>query len=251
MKKQRYNSFYALVLIVAVWYLLYLTIDSVIISSPAAVIKVFFANFSSEILLHLLMSFYRITAAVAISLILGVSIGLLTGMHPQIDRYLAPLIYLLYPIPKIAFLPVFMLLFGLGDFSKIILLVVIVIFQIIVTTRDGVRSIDSKYFASARSLGMDRLDIYRHLVLPAVFPGILTALRITIGTSIAVLFFAENFAVRYGIGYYIMNSWSMVNYLKMYSGIIAVSLLGYFLFKGIDLLEAKFCSWQKVSDKDY
>ena len=245
MEKQKFNSFYALFLIIAVWYLLYFTIDSAIISSPSAVIKVFLVNFSGEILPHLLMSFYRITAAVLISLILGVSLGLLTGMHPEIDKFLAPLIYLLYPIPKIAFLPVFMLLFGLRDLSKIILLIVIVIFQIIVTTRDGVRGIDSKYFASARSLGMDRLDIYQHLVLPAVLPGILTALRITIGTSIAVLFFAENFAVKYGIGYYIMNSWSMVNYAKMYSGIIAVSLLGYFLFKGIDLLEQRFCSWQK------
>lgn len=249
MKKKKYDSLYALLFIIGFWYILYFTVDSAIIISPFAVIRVFILNFSGEIMPHLLMSFYRITAAVTVSLLLGVSIGLLTGMHPKIDRVLAPLIYLLYPIPKIAFLPVFMLLFGLGDLSKIILLIAIVIFQIIVTTRDGVRSIDNKYFASARSLGMDRLDVYRHLVLPAVFPGILTALRITIGSSIAVLFFAENFAVRYGIGYYIMNNWSMVNYLKMYSGIIAVSLLGYFLFKGIDLLEQKFCSWQKISEK--
>lgn len=245
MKKEKYNSFYSLLLIIIIWYILYFTVDSAIITSPAAVIRVFISNFSSEIIPHLLMSFYRILVAVTISLIFGVSIGLITGMNSKIDRFLAPLIYLLYPIPKIAFLPVFMLLFGLGDLSKIILLIVIVIFQIIVTTRDGVRSINSKYFASARSLGMERLDIYRHLVLPAVLPGILTALRITIGSSIAVLFFAENFAVKYGIGYYIMNSWSMVNYLKMYSGIIAVSLLGYFLFKGIDWLELKYCSWQK------
>jgi NitT/TauT family transport system permease protein len=245
MKKEKYNSFYSLLLIIIIWYILYFTVNSAIITSPAAVIRVFISNFSSEIIPHLLMSFYRILVAVTISLIFGVSIGLITGMNSKIDRFLAPLIYLLYPIPKIAFLPVFMLLFGLGDLSKIILLIVIVIFQIIVTTRDGVRSIDSKYFASARSLGMERLDIYRHLVLPAVLPGILTALRITIGSSIAVLFFAENFAVKYGIGYYIMNSWSMVNYLKMYSGIIAVSLLGYFLFKGIDWLELKYCSWQK------
>jgi NitT/TauT family transport system permease protein len=142
-----------------------------------------------------------------------------------------------------------MLLFGLGDLSKIILVFVIVIFQIIVTTRDGVKNIDSKYFASARSLGMNKWDIYKHLILPAVMPGILTALRITIGSSIAVLFFAENFAVRLGIGYYIMNSWSMVNYLKMYSGIIAVSFLGLALFKLIDVLENRFCSWQKLSEK--
>lgn len=249
MGKEKYKTFYALLLIIAIWYLLYFTMDSAIISSPGAVLMVFFKNFSSDILPHLLMSFYRILVAVSISLFLGVSIGLICGMHQEIDKFLAPLIYLLYPIPKIAFLPVFMLLFGLGNRSKIILLIVIVIFQIIVTSRDGVRSIDSKYFASARSLGMNRFDIYRHLVLPAIFPGILTALRITIGTSIAVLFFAENFAVKYGIGYYIMNSWSMVNYLKMYSGIIAVSLMGYFLFKGVDLLEAKYCSWQQISDK--
>src|SRR6056297_376789 len=168
MKKQKFDSLYALLFITAVWYLLYFSIDSAIISSPAAVIKVFLTNFSSEILPHLLLSFYRITAAVTISLILGVSLGLLTGMHPKIDRFLAPLIYLLYPIPKIAFLPVFMLLFGLGDFSKIILVCTIVVFQIIVTTRDGVKNIDNKYFASARSLGMNKWDIYKHLVMPAV-----------------------------------------------------------------------------------
>lgn len=245
MKNNKFKDLYALILIIMIWYLLYFIFDSAIISSPTAVLKVFITNFSGEIMLHLLMSFYRIITAVTISLVLGVGIGLLMGMQNRIDNFLAPIIYLLYPIPKIAFLPVFMLLFGLADLSKIILLIVIIIFQIIVTTRDGVKGIDSRYFASARSLGMDKIDIYYHLVLPAIFPGILTALRITIGTSIAVLFFAENFAVKYGIGYYIMNSWSMVNYLKMYSGIIAVSLLGYLLFKLIDLLEDKFCSWQK------
>jgi len=244
MEKNIKSNSYALIIIILCWYILYFTIDSAIIASPLTVLKTFIDNFSSEIIPHLFMSLYRISIAVAFSLFLGVIIGMITGMHPKIDKYFAPLIYLLYPIPKIAFLPIFMLLFGLGDLSKIILLIVIVIFQIIVTTRDGVKGIDDKYFASARSLGMNKYDIYRHLVFPAVLPGILTSLRITIGTSIAVLFFAENFAVEYGIGYYIMNSWSMVNYSKMYSGIIAVSILGFFLFKLIDILENKFCSWK-------
>lgn len=243
MKKDIKSNIYALAIIIICWYLLYFTVDSAIIVSPLVVIKTFVDNFNSEILLHLIMSLYRISIAVIFSLFLGVNIGIITGMYSKIDKYVAPLIYLIYPIPKIAFLPIFMLLFGLGDLSKIILLIVIVVFQIVVTTRDGVKGIDNKYFASARSLGMNKFDIYRHLVFPAVLPGILTSLRITIGTSIAVLFFAENFAVEYGIGYYIMNSWSMVNYAKMYSGIIAVSILGFLLFKIIDLLENKFCSW--------
>ena len=243
MKDDFFNTIYSLIVIFVGWFILSVTIDSAIIPAPTAVFKVLADNLFSEIIPHLSMSLYRIAAAVISSLIVGVTIGIISGMHKNIDRFFAPLIYLLYPIPKIAFLPVFMLLFGLGDLSKIILVFVIVIFQIIVTTRDGVKNIDNKYFASARSLGMNRFDIYRHLVFPAVLPGILTALRITIGTSIAVLFFAENFAVRLGIGYYIMNSWSMVNYLKMYSGIIAVSFLGLALFKLIDILEKKYCSW--------
>ncbi len=243
MKDDFFNTIYSLIVIFVGWFILSVTIDSAIIPAPTAVFKVLADNLFSEIIPHLSMSLYRIAAAVISSLIVGVTIGIISGMHKTIDRFFAPLIYLLYPIPKIAFLPVFMLLFGLGDLSKIILVFVIVIFQIIVTTRDGVKNIDNKYFASARSLGMNRFDIYRHLVFPAVLPGILTALRITIGTSIAVLFFAENFAVRLGIGYYIMNSWSMVNYLKMYSGIIAVSFLGLALFKLIDILEKKYCSW--------
>jgi len=239
------NTIYSLIVIFAVWFILNITADSAIIPAPSTVFRVFADNLFPEILPHLIMSLYRITAAVISSLLIGAAVGIISGMHKNLDRFLAPLIYLLYPIPKIAFLPVFMLLFGLGDLSKIILVFVIVIFQIIVTTRDGVKNIDSKYFASARSLGMNRYDIYKHLVFPAVLPGILTALRITIGTSIAVLFFAENFAVKLGIGYYIMNSWSMVNYLKMYSGIIAVSILGLALFKLIDILEKRYCSWNK------
>lgn len=243
MKDDFFNTIYSLIVIFLGWFILSVTIDSAIIPAPLSVFKVLADNLFSEIIPHLSMSLYRIAAAVISSLIIGVTIGIISGMHKTIDRFIAPIIYLLYPIPKIAFLPVFMLLFGLGDLSKIILVFVIVIFQIIVTTRDGVKNIDNKYFASARSLGMNRFDIYKHLVFPAVLPGILTALRITIGTSIAVLFFAENFAVRLGIGYYIMNSWSMVNYLKMYSGIIAVSFLGLALFKLIDILEKKYCSW--------
>ena len=94
---------------------------------------------------------------------------------------------------------------------------------------------------------MNKKQIYRHLIIPAVLPEILTSLRISVGTSIAVLFFAENFATTYGIGYFIMNSWSTVNYTAMFSGILALSLLGLALFKIVDIIDAKLCAWVKVS----
>lgn len=164
----------------------------------------------------------------------------------KVDDFISPIIYILYPLPKVAFLPVLMILWGLGDLPKIILIIIIIIFQIVLAARDGVKEIPKELFMSVRSLDLSKIGVYRHLILPAILPKIFTALRICIGVSISVLFFAENFATTYGIGYFIMNSWSMVNYLEMFSGIFALGLLGLLLFKILDLIEDIFCKWTKI-----
>lgn len=250
MEKRRINTLYGAIFIIAIWWIMHLFYNSSVIPSPYIVIVNFFHKLLPVLLPHLAMSLYRIITAVALAVIAGISIGLLTGINKNVDQFISPVIYLLYPIPKIAFLPIFMLLFGLGDSSKIILIMVIVIFQIIVTTRDSVKNINPEYFNSARSVGVKGWKIYRHVIFPAILPQILTALRITVGTSIAVLFYAENFATQYGIGYYIMNSWIMVNYVDMFSGILAISILGLLIFKAIDILEEKYCHWVKVGNKE-
>ena len=241
------NTTYGTFMIFLFWYGFYFLIDSPVIPAPHRVLLNFVKLFPEVIFIHLIRSLIRITAAVSISLLLGVSIGLALGMNKKMDEVLSPVIYILYPIPKIAFLPVLMILLGLGDLPKVVLITLIIIFQIIVTTRDAVKGLGKELFYSVRSLGMNKQQIYRHLIIPAVLPKILTSLRISVGTSIAVLFFAENFATTYGIGYFIMNSWSTVNYTAMFSGILALSLLGLALFKIIDIIDAKLCAWVKVS----
>ncbi|MGM0603608.1 MAG: ABC transporter permease [Bacillota bacterium] len=241
------NTAYGTFMILFIWYIFYYLISSPVIPAPHKVLLNFIRLFPDVILIHLIRSLIRITAAVSISLLLGVSIGLALGMNEKFDEILSPVIYILYPIPKIAFLPVLMILMGLGDLPKVVLITLIIIFQIIVTTRDAVKGLGKELFYSVRSLGMNKKQIYRHLIIPAVLPKILTSLRISVGTSIAVLFFAENFATTYGIGYFIMNSWSTVNYTAMFSGILALSLLGLALFKIIDIADSKLCSWVKLS----
>jgi NitT/TauT family transport system permease protein len=139
-----------------------------------------------------------------------------------------------------------MILFGLGNAPKIILIVIIILFQIIIAARDGVREIPAGLFHSVGSLGLNRLDLYRHLILPAVLPKIITAIRISIGVSISVLFFGESFATQFGIGYFIMNSWMMVNYVEMFSGILVLGLAGLALFKLVDLIEGRLCRWIRI-----
>lgn len=240
------KTLYGIFIVVLFWYILHLTVSSSAIPSPYKTLLNFIEIFPSTLSLHLLVSLIRISTAVLISLILGSLIGLWIGMSKKADELITPIVYILYPLPKIAFLPILMILFGLGNTPKILLIVIIIIFQIIVAARDGVREIPKELFYSVTSLGLNKVQIYRHLIIPAVLPKIITALRISVGVSISVLFFGENFATTYGIGYFIMNSWLMVNYVEMFSGILALSIMGFLIFKLIDMLENKLCGWIKI-----
>lgn len=241
------KTVYGSLMVFLLWYGLHYTIHSNVIPSPYHTVKEFLRIFPDILSIHLIASLVRIVFAVCISILVGVPMGLWMGMNKRVDALISPIIYILYPLPKIAFLPVFMILFGMGDLSKIILIITIIFFQILLAARDGVKEIPKEFFYSVSSLGLSTPGIYQHLILPAVLPRIISGIRINIGISISTLFFAENFATTYGIGYYIMNAWTMVDYLDMFSGILGLSLLGILLFEAIDILEKKLCAWVYIA----
>lgn len=241
------RTIYGTIMVLFLWYCLHLFLQSTVVPGPIETIRHFFKIFYGTLSIHLITSLGRIMVAVFISLLFGVIAGLFLGMNKQFDSLFTPVVYIIYPVPKIAFLPVLMILLGLGDLPKVVLITIIIIFQIIVTTRDAVKGLSKEMFYSVRSLGMNKRQLYQHMIIPAIFPKILTALRISVGTSVAVLFFAENFATQYGIGYFIMNSWSTVDYIGMFSGILALSIMGLSLFKLIDYIESRVCAWVDVN----
>ena len=231
------------VIVLIFWYVLHLAIGSKIIPGPWETIATFFRLMTGTLLLHVIISIFRITAAMVISMAVGVPLGLWMGLSEKADSVISPVAYILYPIPKVAFLPLFMVIFGLGNSSKIILIISIIVFQIVLAVRDGVKEIPMELYDSVRSLGLSRWQTYTNLVFPAVLPKIISALRVSIGVSIATLFFSENFATTYGIGYFIMNCWVMVDYVQMFAGILAMSIMGIIIFKAVDLIERKLCPW--------
>ncbi|MHB8963261.1 MAG: ABC transporter permease [Saccharofermentanales bacterium] len=241
MKKHPY--LYSCILIAIVWELASLLISEGFFPPPYDT-AVYFVQHLQMISLHLLMSFLRIFAAIAITVLAGSATGIFTARNAGADALVSPLLYTLYPVPKIAFLPLLMLFLGLGNGSKIALVSLILYFQIAISARDSVKNVHPAYFISIRSLGATKFQIYRHVILPAILPNLFTALRISVGTSISVLFFAENFATEYGIGYYIMDSWMRLDYTAMFAGIIAISLMGSVLFKLIDYAEIAVCRWK-------
>lgn len=195
---------------------------------------------------HFAASALRVSAALALAWLGGFPAGILLGYNRRADRLLSPFVFLTYPIPKIVLLPVFLVLFGLGDFAKIFMIALIIGYQILVATRDGVRGIDKHYIDSFRSLGGDAAALVRHVLVPAALPHGFTALRIGTGTGIAVLFFVESFATARGLGYLIMDAWGRFDYRLMFVGIIGMSLLGVVLYEVFNYLEHTLCAWKQL-----
>jgi NitT/TauT family transport system permease protein len=193
---------------------------------------------------HLGASLSRIFWALTASCIPAAALGIAAGRFPRLNSLISPVIYLLHPLPKAAFLPVIMLFFGLGEASKIFLLGFTNFSQILVTMRDTAKQVPPELLDSVRSLGAGRAGLLRHVIIPAVLPHFFTALRVSLGTAIAVLFLAETFASESGLGYLIVDAWTRVAYAEMYAAILALSLLGLLLFALTDFLEKILCPWK-------
>lgn len=231
--------------LVLVWKGAAVLVASPILVPPEEVLKSFLkACATADFWGHFGISTYRVVAGIVLGWMGGFPAGVLLGYSVQTDRILAPLVFMTYPIPKIVLLPLILLFFGLGDLSKIVLIFIIVFFQILMTTRDGARGIDQKYFDSLRSLGAGDRVVLREVVVPASLPASFTALRIGIGTAISILFFVESFATTSGLGYIIMDAWARMDYAGIFVGILGMSLLGVLLYEVLDLLESRVCAWK-------
>jgi ABC-type nitrate/sulfonate/bicarbonate transport system permease component len=242
---KRRDLLYAALAILAFWYLLAVLIHQPVLPTPLQVAAVFIPEIlRGGLAVHFLVSLWRVLASTLLAILTAAPAGLVLGQSPRWDRFFKPVIYLLYPIPKVVLVPILLLLFGIGDFPKIIIIYIILFFQILVLVRDQAAAIRPELITSVRSLGAGRRALFRYVFLPASLPAILTALRQSIGTSVAVLYIAELFATEKGLGYYIyLQGSTLFNYPAMYAGIVAMSLLGLSLYFSVDWLERRLCPW--------
>jgi len=226
-----------------IWLVCAAVLNKSILPSPFVVVPLFFSSIFGELGLHFMASAARVTAAIMLATVTAAPLGMILGQSPRIDRLVEPLIAIVYPIPKIIFLPVIYVLLGITDFSKVFLISIIIFFQILVVVRDEALSLRKELIVSVKSLGAGRRALFRYVYLPASLPAVLTALRVSAGTAIAVLFIAEQSLTEYGLGYYIVvETYQVLMYPEMYTGIMGMGLLGvglYFLIYSIELRVSK------------
>ncbi len=230
--------------ILVVWEIAALILHREILPAPTVVLGALVTQLPRSLGAHFAVSAWRVIASIALAILLATPAGLALAQYPRANRFFAPVIYLTYPIPKIVFLPIVILFLGIGDASKIFVIFLILFFQILVIVRDQALAIRAELIYSVRSLGAGRRALLRFVYLPATLPAVLTSIRLSIGTAVAVLFFAETFATTSGLGYYVVaDTFQRIAFPEMYAGIVAMSVLGLLLYFVVDFLERKLCPY--------
>ena len=245
---KRRDAIIATLALLFVWQVSAMVVNLPILPAPLKVFSVFLEELKKDLLNHFGFSLWRVFAGMALSVLVAAPLGLAIGGSKKLNRFFSPLIYLLYPIPKVVFVPIVILFLGIGDIAKIAIMFLILFFQIVVLVRDQAAGLPPQLIQSLRSLGAGRRALFRFVYLPASLPAILTALRQSIGTAVAVLYITELSATKYGLGYYIYyNGSTLLDYPAMYAGVVAMSLLGLGMYFTVDWLERIWCKWKFVT----
>jgi NitT/TauT family transport system permease protein len=246
-------------LFLGLWELLAMYLGPRVLPGPLAVCLDFLHRaVDPKFLTHFAVSFWRASAGILLGLVIPYPIGLVLGASRRLDRFFSPLVFLTYPVPKVLLLPVLLVLLGLGEAPKVILVALTVGYQVLVVTRDSVINLDRRYLNSffcvypsgpTRERPLRRaLSLARHVLVPYSLPSVITSLRLASGTAVAVLFMAESFATQRGLGFVIMDAWGLMDLPRMFSGILAMGILGGFYFELSNLAEKTLCRW-KLAEK--
>lgn len=225
-----------------VWWWLSVITDNRSLPSPFPTVKRMW-ELKDVLFLHAGASLMRIFVALTIAVLVGLPAGILLGKYSKANQLFGPLLYFLYPLPKVAFLPIFMIFFGLGNLSKILLIFSVISIQVIVSIRDGVNEIPGACYQVMDNYSPKIGPSIRYLIFPALIPSLISSLRVSVGISLASLFFAENYNTTYGLGYLILSAWSKMDYEQMLSGIVMIAMIGFFMFTVLDELERRFCRY--------
>ncbi len=242
------KKWFGILFLIGLWQFIAVVTDNNIFPAFLDVIKSLAGNFKL-IMIHGFYSSLRLAAGVLFAVIFGMPVGILIGYHKHLSDFISPVIYLLAPIPKIALLPLIMLLFGIGDLSKIFIIFIIMVFQVIVAAHDAVKNIPKEYFIPLRTIKAGHKAIIFHIIIPAVLPEMFTSIRIGLATGISVLFFAETFGTRWGLGFYIMDMWMRLDYKQMYAGILVLGILGLISVTLVNRLQRHICPWIQKQEK--
>ncbi len=196
---------------------------------------------------HLIASLMRIGLALLIAIIIAIPVGLAIGLSTTARAIFDPLIEFYRPVPPLAYLPLIVIWFGIGELSKVLLIFLAIFAPIVVSTAAGVLRIDKVRIRMAQSLGGNRWQIVRYIIIPSVLPDILTGIRIGLGAGWSTLVAAELIAATQGLGYMIQSASQFLITDLVIAGISVIAIIAYVLEILLRYLQKKLVPWQGLS----
>ncbi|AYG62646.1 ABC transporter permease (plasmid) [Rhizobium jaguaris] len=194
---------------------------------------------------HLIPSLQRLFIGASLGISVGISLGVAIGLFSYVRAGLVPLVAALFPVPKIALLPLFIIWFGLDEMSKYALIAFGTFTPTVVATYGAVDNVDRSLIRMGQSFGLSWWSIVRKIVLPGAFPAILSGLRVSISIAIILLVAAEMLGAQYGVGSYILEAGSLYDLEKLFAGVTILSIMGLIVNFVIGQVERQFLSWRE------
>lgn len=221
-------------------------IDIRLFSSPSLIIQTFFPLlFSGELLYNTAISVQRVMLGFLAGAIPGILIGMSMGLSPLVRSAIEPMIAATYPIPKLAIMPLILLVFGLGETSKIFTIAIGVFYLVVINTMAGVLNIDRIYLDVAKNFGASRKDFYLTVAFPGALPMIFAGLKLGMGMALILIVAAEMSAAKAGVGWMIWRSYDMFDIEQMFVALMTLSVLGYIFSIVLDILERWVLPWKQ------
>lgn len=221
-------------------------IDVRFFPAPSSVMKHLIQMASSgELWRHTGASLYRLVVGFFVGAVPAIVIGLAIGLYRPVRAAFDPLISATYPIPKSSLLPLILLIFGLGEGSKIAMVAIGVFFPVVINTAAGVRQIAPIFIDVGRNFGASRINMFRTVALPGALPLIMTGVKLGAGMGLVLIAIAEMVGAKSGLGYMIWNAWELFDVQTMYVGLFVIAIIGFAMNAGFDALERAIVPWRR------
>ena len=213
---------------------------------PVEILMHFFAALGSqELYTDIGASLGRALPGFAIGAALGIALGLAAGVSRAFDGTFSPVVFLTYPVPKIVLLPLFMLWFGIGDLSKVLIIALACFYPVFINAYYGARSTQQILVWSALNMGAGPGRIFRSIVVPSALPQIFAGLRVSHALSFIVMFAAEMINARSGLGHMIRTAENSLRFDLMYVSLVSIAILGFLGDRFLSLVRQKTLAWQE------
>jgi len=236
-------------LLIALWEALvrFRVLDQRFFPAPSSIVGTFSDLIGSgELLRHVGASLKRVLLGFLVGGAPALALGLAMGLSRWARAALNPIVAATYPLPKSAILPLVILIFGLGDASKVALVAIGVFYLVLINTMAGVLNIPPIFLDVGRNFGASRLQVFLTIALPGALPLIFAGLRLGLGIGLVLIVIAEIVGARSGIGYMIWQAWTVFLVERMYVGLVVIAVLGWVLALILDYVERILIPWKPV-----